>query len=209
METRERILTAYADHLREHGAAPASVFKFSRELGIEERTFFAEFPNFDAVESTMWRALVDRVVEAVTSGAEWQGFSARQRVLTFLFAFTEESLAWRSLLLLRVGKCGPLARPAHLRGLEEGYKTFIRPVLDRGRETGEIAARGALEQAFPDAFYTHFRAVVDFHLKDASAGYERTDAFIEKSVALAFDLLRTQAVDSAFDFAKFVLARPA
>lgn len=209
MDTHQRILTAYAEHLREHGAAPASVFKFSRELGIEERTFFAEFPNFDAAESALWRGLVDQVARAVTSGSEWEGFSARQRLLTFLFAFTEESLAWRSLLLLRIGKCGPLTRPAHLGGLEEGFKEFIVPVLEHGRSTGEIAGRGALEQAYPDAFFVHFRAVIDFHLRDASAGYERTDAFIEKSVALAFDLLRTQAVDSAFDFAKFLLARPA
>ncbi|MEI7774534.1 MAG: hypothetical protein WCK17_07130, partial [Verrucomicrobiota bacterium] len=57
---------------------------------------------------------------------------------------------------------------------------------------------------YPDAFYTHFRGVIDFSLKDDSRGYERTDAFIEKSVAVAFDLIRTQVVDSALDLARFL-----
>jgi hypothetical protein len=46
--------------------------------------------------------------------------------------------------------------------------------------------------------------VIDFSLKDDSRGYERTDAFIEKSVAVAFDLIRTQVVDSALDLARFL-----
>lgn len=209
METRERLLTAFRAHLLEHGGPPASVFKFTRDLGLEERAFFAEFPNFDALEGEMWSGLVARVADAVAAGAEWDGFTARQRLLTFLFAFCEESLAWRSLLLQRVLPCGPVARPPHLRGLERRFKEFIGPVLDHGHATGEIADRGLLREAYPEAFFLHFRAVVDFHLKDTSAGYERTDAFIEKSVALAFDLLRTQAFDSAVDFAKFVFARPA
>lgn len=209
MEPRERLLEAYRDHLREHGAPPATVFKFTRDLGLEEREFFAAFASFDALESEMWRGLVARVADAVAAGPEWGGFTARQRLLTFLFAFCEESLAWRSLLLQRVGHCGAMARPDHLKGLERGFKDFIGPVLDHGHATGEIADRGPLREAYPEAFHLHFRAVVDFHLKDTSAGFERTDAFIEKSVALAFDLLRTQAFDSAVDFAKFVFARPA
>ncbi len=208
MELRDQIMGAYADHLREHGAPPATVFKFVQGLSIDERSFFSEFPNFDAVESALWKGMVQRVAQAVSGGDEWIGFSARQRVLTFLFAFCEESLAWRSLLLLRVGKCGPLSRAAHVKGLETGFKEFMGPVIEHGMASGEIVGRGPLTNTYPEVFYLHFRAVIDFHLKDDSAGYERTDALIEKSVALAFDLLGKQAVDSAFDLAKFVFVRP-
>ena len=208
METREKISKAYADHLREHGAAPATVFRFTRDLGIEERGFFAEFANFDAVESEMWGGMVDHVARAVTAGDEWAGFTARQRLLAFLFAFCEESLSWRSLLLVRVGRSGSLAWPPHLRGLESGYKKFLLPVLEDGQASGEIVERGPLHRVYPAVFQAHFRAVVDFHLRDSSPGFERTDAFIEKSTTLAFELLGKQAIDSAFDFAKFLFQRP-
>jgi hypothetical protein len=42
---------------------------------------------------------------------------------------------------------------------------------------------------------------------DDSKGFERTDAFVEKSAAVAFDLIRTQALDSAVDLARFLLPR--
>ena len=51
----------------------------------------------------------------------------------------------------------------------------------------------------------HFRAVISFLIKDESQQFERTDAFIEKTVAFAFDVLRTQAIDSAFDLARFLV----
>ena len=208
MDNRTRILDAYTEHLREHGHPPATVYRFAKGLELDERAFFQEFPSLDAVESALWQSLVDRVAAAVTSGAEWEGFTARQRLLTFLFAFSEESLAWRSLLLSRVAPVAVVARPPHLKGLETGFKAFIRPVLDHGLATGEIAERGQASALYPEAFYLHFRAVLDFLLKDGSAGFERTDAYIEKSVTLAFDLLRTQAIDSAVDFARFLLSRP-
>ncbi len=208
MEIRAKILEAYGAYLREHGAPPATVFKFCRELEIGEREFFQHFASFDAVESEMWRGLVDRVAQAVESGPEWSGFSARQRLLAFLFAFCEESLGWRSLLLARVGKGPPVVWPGHLRGLETGFGKFFVPVLEHGRDRGEIAGRGPIGQVYPAAFALHFRAVVDFHLRDTSPGYERTDAFIEKSTTLAFDLIGRQALDSAFDFLKFLFPRP-
>jgi hypothetical protein len=45
---------------------------------------------------------------------------------------------------------------------------------------------------------------MQFNLRDDSEGYERTDEFIEKTVKLAFDLIRTQAIDSAFDLGRFL-----
>jgi hypothetical protein len=43
-----------------------------------------------------------------------------------------------------------------------------------------------------------------FWKEDDSAGFEKTDAAVEKSVNLAFDLIGKGAVDSAIDFAKFL-----
>lgn len=208
MEIRDRILENYAAHLREHGGPPPTVFQFCQRLGIGEREFFSQFGSFDAVESAFWRRAVSAVAAAVEQGPEWPGFGARQRVLAFLFAFTEESLAWRSLLLARVGGCSARAWPRHLRGMEDGYRDFLRSVLEHGRVSGEIPDRGPVNRAYEPALALHFRAVVDFHLRDSSEEFQRTDAFIEKSTNLAFDLLGRQAADSAVELARFFLQRP-
>jgi AcrR family transcriptional regulator len=206
-ELRQRITDAVIEELRVHGQPPASVYSFCLKLGITERDFFHEFASFDAVESGFWQQLIERVASAVQSGVEWESFSARQRLLTFYFAYCEESLDVRSLLLSRVAKLSPLERPAFLKGLERRFKEFAEGVVAHGISTGEIAPRGRLSTFYPETLYVHFRSVIDFHLKDESYRFERTDAFIEKSVTVAFDLLRTQVFDSAFDLARFLFSR--
>lgn len=211
MDTREQILEAYTTHLREHGEPPVSTFRFVQSLGLDERAFFSIFSHMDAVESAMWTGIVTKVASALEEGdevSEWASFSAKQRMLTFQLAFCEEALSWRSLLLQRIGKIGILARPAYLKGFEKAFLAFAARVVTHGVSAGEIAGRGPASNLYPQIFYVHFRSVIDFHLKDESEGFERTDAYIEKSVSLAFDLLGKQAIDSAVDFGKFLLARP-
>ncbi|MES2571371.1 MAG: TetR/AcrR family transcriptional regulator [Verrucomicrobiota bacterium] len=207
MKTRPEIIAAYIEHLLEHGRPPLTVHRFCRENDIEERAFFSEFASFNALESAFWEELLTRVIAALESGAEWESFSARQRLLSFHFAFAEESLNYRSLLLSRVAPLKTLARPDYLRGLQSRFKTFARRLIEHGLAGREIAGRGMVGSLYPEAFYVHFRSVIEFHLKDESARFERTDAFIEKSVGLLFDLLRPQALDSAVDLARFLFAQ--
>jgi len=205
MSTREQILESYIEHLNDEGHPPASVHRFCKNLGITEKEFFTEFPSLDTVESAFWEALLDRVIHAVESGPEWAEFGAKQRLLAFLFAFCEEALNQRSLLLHRFGGLGVFCKPRRFAGMERRYKVFVRTIIEHGMESGEIACRGRLGDLYPEGLWIHFRGVIDYNLKDESKGFERTDAFIEKSVAVAFDLIRTQALDSAFDLAKFLL----
>jgi len=204
MEIHNRITHSYREYLLEKGHPPASVYSFCKELAISEREFFERFASFDAVEGSIWAGMLDKVHEALIGGAEWDGFSARQRYLTFLYAFVEESLDMRSLMLLRFSSISLIARPTALKSFESKFKTLIAQIIAHGVEKNEIAARGPIESLYPDVFYIHFRAVIDFLLRDESERFERTDAFIEKSVALAFEVIRTQALDTAFDLARFL-----
>jgi hypothetical protein len=204
MENRTCIVEAYTNHLREHGTPPHTVHAFCKSLNLSERDFFQEFASLDSVESAIWGDWISGLAAKVSSGAEWKDFSARHRYLAFLFAFTESSLDWRSLMISRFSHLAPVASPPFLKAFEEHFKTFASDIIDHGLSTGEIASRGPLQSLYPAVLYIHFRAVIAFLLKDESQRFERTDAFIEKTVAFAFDVIRTQAIDSAFDLARFL-----
>jgi hypothetical protein len=145
------------------------------------------------------------VIGAVESGAEWAEFTARERYLTFLFALIQAATERRSLLLERFHDIAPLANPAALEGLRSEFLEFARQLVDHGIALGEIAERRGLKNLYPGILYAHLRWVIDYHLKDESEAFDRTDAFIEKTVRLAFDLFRTQAFDSAADLLRFLL----
>ena len=204
---RQQILDAYEDHLRREGHPPVSVFRFAEAHGFTERDFFAEFPCLQAVESSWWVTKLEHVIASVESGPEWPTFTARHRMLAFLFAFAEAALNYRSLLLIRLQGRSVLTNPPELSAFEDRFLNFAHRLLDHGRTSGEIASRGPLGRLYPQAAYRLFRSVIDFHLRDDSPRYERTDAFIEKSTTVLFDLIGRQVLDSGFDLIRFLLPK--
>lgn len=204
---RQRIFEAYLAQLQREGHPPRSVYRFCESSGFTEREFFGEFASLEAVESAWWSGTLDRVITSAGAGAEWSGFTARHRMLAFLFAFVEASLDFRSLLLLRLQGRGVLTNPAEFAGFETHFLAFAQRLLDHGRASGEIASRGPLGKLYPQAAYRLFRSVIDFHLQDTSPRYERTDAFIEKSTSVLFDLIGKQVLDSGFDLLRFLLPK--
>lgn len=208
METKD-YFDAYIGHVLEHGEAPASVHSFCKVNGVAEADFFKQFGSFDVLESEFWESEVHAVVAAIRGGGEWESFDARQKMLTFLYALVARALERRSFLLVRFGGLAPLARPAWLAGWHVAVRDFAKSLVDEGIASGEIAERGRVHVVYPEALVVLARSVLDYFVRDTSKGFEKTDAYIEKACALAFDLMRTQALDSAFDLLRFLVPSPA
>ncbi len=204
MSNLQQLYDPYIDHLLEHGKPPVSVYKFCKENGIQEADFFKQAASFEALESEFWAIKASELINSIQSGDEWHSFDARQRMLTFLFALSEQLLGMRSLVLLRFGHLKLASRPNWLDGWHDAVREFCKSVVAHGKESGAIAERGRISESYPDALVLATRSVIDYFVKDTSKGFERTDAYVEKSVALAFDLMQTQAIDSAFDLLKFL-----
>jgi len=204
-DLRAEIIDGFAAHWTEEGHPPRSVARFCKGLGLTEAVFFKHFPSLHAVEKAFWRHWITKVISAVEGGEDWEEFTDRERYLAFLFALTQSANARRSLLLERFHDISPISHPAALEGMRSEFLEFARRLVDRGMESGEIADRRGLTSLYPGILYVHLRWVIDQWLKDESEEFERTDAFIEKTVALAFDLFRSQALDSAADLIRFLL----
>lgn len=204
-DLRVKILSAFAPQWSEEGRPPRSVPRFCKAIGATEAEFYKHFPSLQAVEKAFWGDWIAGTIAAVGQGGDWEGFSARERYLAFLFAAVQSASERRSLLLERFHGILPVSNPGELEGLRTSFLAFARQLVERGIETGEIADRRGISSLYPGILYIHLRWVVDHYLKDESEGFERTDAFIEKTVALAFDLFRSQAIDSAADLLRFLL----
>jgi AcrR family transcriptional regulator len=202
---RAKILEAFAASWSDEGHPPRSVSRFCKELGITEALFYKHFSSLRGLEKAFWSDWMAGVISAVEEGAEWEEFSARERYLAFLFALIQSASERRSILLERFSDISPLSHPGAFEGLRKEFSEFSQNIVDRGIETGEIADRRGLTAFYPAILYGHLRWVIDQYLKDESEEFERTDAFIEKTVVLAFDLFHSQAIDSAADLIRFLL----
>ncbi|MDK3156769.1 hypothetical protein QPK87_09305 [Kamptonema cortianum] len=204
-DSRAKIVAAYVEYWKEHEKSPRSVHHFCKLLKLPERDFYRQFASLDAVESHFWRQFVSDIVARLKKGGEWAGFSAEEKVLAFLFAFFERALDERGFVALRFGGLSPLCQPLWLAGFREEHESFIRCVISEAVQSKQFASRGSWETLYPKAFHLHLRGLIDFNLKDNSAEYEKTDVLIEKSVRLAFDLLRSATLESAIDLGKWLL----
>jgi hypothetical protein len=210
MELRDRLLQAYIDHVLEEGKPPASVFKFCRSLEVPEKDFYQLLSSFPALEGQVWASWIDQTTAAISASPEWAGFNARQRLLTFFFAFFERAVEHRSFLLARFPcpKQRLTGEAASIAGLKRRFEAFTESTLQHGVETGEIASRGPLNRLYAPALTELVLGAIEFHIRDDSAGFERTDAFVEKTTLLAFDLLHRSVLESAVDLVRFVAQRP-
>ena len=202
------VIHSYIDHVLEHGHSPVSVYAFAKDREFTEREFFEQFSTFEALESGIWKKTVTDTIEAVQSSDEWNGFSAQQRLLTFYYAYCDRILDQRSFFLVRFPRIRDKQLPSPaLRGMRDAFTSFAESIVQTGMERGEVACRGPLSRTYPQGLFGHFLTVVEFNLADTSQRFERTDAYIEKSVRLAFDVIGTQALDSAFDLVRFLSGR--
>lgn len=203
--TEATLRTRYMEYLLTHGKRPPSVFNFCQDLGIAEDVFYSYAGSFDGLEQHIWKGFIDRVVDRLGADAEFSHFTSRDKILTFYFALLEELKRNRSFVLLQQDSLNkPTIVPAYLKGFKATFEQFIENTLSLGKDRGEVATRPLIDRRYPKLFWMHMGFILLFWRNDNSADFEQTDAAVEKSVNLAFDLLGKGAVDSAIDFGKFL-----
>ncbi|WP_194777755.1 TetR/AcrR family transcriptional regulator [Pararhodonellum marinum] len=205
-DTKEKIITGFIQHMLEHGKEPVSVYKFTQSIQIKEEEFYQYFTSFKSIKSAVWDQLFDHSVKNLEAEEIYKSYSAREKMLGFFFTWIEELKKNRSYLLTlytnQFGRRG--MPPVEIKSFKEKFKSFVSDIILEGKETEEIANRPYISDKYDEALWLQLMFVLQFWIKDDSPGFEKTDAAIEKSVNLAFDLMGKSALDSFVDFAKFM-----
>jgi AcrR family transcriptional regulator len=203
--SEDKIRSAYIESLLVQGKRPASVYKFCLDLGIREDEFYNHFGSFDSIEKHIWKDFIDKAIGRLKADASYAGFSTREKILAFYFTLLEELKLNRSYVLYQLENSRkPELVPDYIKGFKTSFEAFFEATLNEGKGNGEVATRPILDKRYPQLFWLHMGFILLFWKDDDSAGFEKTDAAVEKSVNLAFDLIGKGAVDSAIDFAKFL-----
>lgn len=203
---KNKIIDAYINHILETGKEPASVFKFTKELKMQEAAFYDHFSNFESIKKAVWARVYEATVANLESQEVYKSYTTREKLLGFYFTWVEELKSRRSYLLAVYGDTAFKDKnfPTELKEFKRSFKDFVNELILEGKETEEIAERPYVSDRYDEALWLQVLFLFRFWLKDDSPAFEKTDAAIEKSVNLAFDLMGKSAVDSFVDFAKFL-----
>ncbi|MFN3998405.1 TetR family transcriptional regulator C-terminal domain-containing protein [Algoriphagus sp.] len=203
---RKLILEGFVNHVLEHGSVPKSVFKFAKDLKMKEEEFYTYFTSFESIKSAIWVSIFETTLEQIESQEVFKEYSVREKFLSFLFTWIEELKKNRSYLLSLYQDKAQSMKSLALDGKEfkEKFKDFAGEIILEGKETQEIANRPIISDRYDEALWLEAAFIFRYWLDDRSPRFEKTDAAIEKSVNLTFDLMGKSALDSFLDFAKFL-----
>lgn len=202
--TAGSISQSYKEYVLNHGH-PSSVFIFCKEIGISESTFYEHFGSFEGVERSIWLDYISKTKAGLESDQSFEGFTSREKILAFYYGLAEVLKNDRSFVLYQLkGREKQFKIPTFLKGFKNAFDEWIKSVIVSGVVTGEIARRPQLDERYHILFWAHLMFILQFWLNDDSANFENTDAAIEKSVNLAFDLIGKGVLDNAIDFGKFL-----
>lgn len=202
----QKIIDAYLEHVLLHGTEPTSIYAFCKSLDIPESDFYAHFNDFGQIAERFWRLQFDNVLAKLEADGDYASFSVREKMLSLYYAFFEDLKEYRSFALMSFKESiASLKREnRHLREMRKAYKSWARQLMNEGLGNGEIAGRSKLNDTYDELFWIQFLFLLNFWKNDRSKNFERTDAAIEKTVKLSFDLIEKNALDSALDFGKFI-----
>jgi len=201
----DSIKSAYIEHLLTEGKRPVSVFKYCLDSGIKEDDFYDRFGSFDGLEKYIWKGFIDKTINRLKADKTFSEFVVREKILAFYYTLLEELKSNRSYVIFQLTHSPkPEFVPEYIKGFKATFESFFEGLVNEGKASGEIANRPLLDKRYPTLFWLHMGFLILFWKEDESPAFEKTDAAIEKSVNLAFDLIGKGAVDSFIDFAKFL-----
>lgn len=200
-----KIQAAYKEHLLLHGDEPASVFAFTKNLKIDESSFYEHYSSFEAVKQSIWTNFMEQTLAVLQKDKSYEEFSVREKLLSFYYTLIEVLKSDRSFALLCLKHTKKAdTKPSFMRGFKSKFEEYINALISEGIESNEVQDRPVIGKRYDEALWLQLLFVLNFWMKDTSTKFEKTDAAIEKAVSLSFDLMGPGPLDSIVDFAKFL-----
>ncbi|MBY0425461.1 MAG: TetR/AcrR family transcriptional regulator [Cytophagales bacterium] len=207
-ELSSELQEAFIEYLLENGKEPVSVFHFMKTLKMKESVFYDCFPNFTALQKSIWKGFATSTIDRLNAEPAYENYSGREKLLAFYFTLAEELKNHKSYVDLSIQHFPKLSnRPPMLESFREVFMDYVAKLLGDSTASEEITSRPIISDKYSDLLWMHLIFILKYWSEDTSEAFEKTDAAIEKSVNLAFDLMGKSVVDSAFDFAKFLFEK--
>lgn len=199
------IISNYMNYVLEEERFPQSVFKFTSKYSIQESDFYNHFGSFDGLQQEIWHQFFAQAHQLMQKSKEYASFNDREKLLTLYYTLFEMFTANRSYILFALkGQKNQLKTLKQLSLLRNDIKEFAIDLVQKKNEEEGAKFFKQSEPVIAEGTWVQFLFLLKFWLDDTSAGFEKTDVAIEKSVNTVFDLLNTKPLESLIDFGKFL-----
>ena len=202
---KEDIYSFYMEYYLENGEAPKTVYQLSKMYNFNETQFYEFFGNLQAIEKSIFESFFDQTIDLLSKSEEYAEFNGRNKLLTFFYTFFEILTANRSyvLAIMDQEKNSPVLLKK-VSFIKSKYFEFIETLEIEKLDLKNAKIEKIMGRSLDESLWVQFILCFKFWMEDDSAGLEKTDIFIEKSVNTGFDLLNIQPLKSVLDLGKFL-----
>lgn len=201
--SKDSLIKHFCSILLETEKRPVSIYKFCKELNIEEVNFYDHFSNFEALEKSIIASFAHQTIEVLNNSEEYKTYDSKSKLLSFYFTFFELLGKNRSLtlILLKGDKIKTLSKLKHLKSAYQDYlKTLNIELTDLKIDAlDQFQNKSVSEVSWGQLLYT-----IQFWINDESTAFVKTDQLIEKTVQAGFDIINNPALNSIIDLGKFI-----
>lgn len=201
---KENLVALYMDAVLDHNEVPQSVYSFAKMNHFEESEFYRFFGSFEALEAAIYELFFEKTMKTLEKSKEYKDYDAMNQLLSFYFTFFGNLTANRSYVSKSLQmEMGGLNQMKKLKTLRQKFLNFIDEldlgVIDiKNKRIDDIK-----DSVVNESYWIQMLVTLKFWLDDDSADFEKTDLFIEKSIAASFELANTKPLKSVVDFGKF------
>lgn len=202
---KDMLIKQYMEFVMEAGEVPASVYAFSKAIKIEESDFYEHFGSLRGLQKSVWNAFFQHSLQLLEKNEDYQGYGNREKMLSFFYTFFELLALNRSYVLFTLdGQTNMLKSLEQLKDLRKSVVNFATELIDDGNADKQLRITRHNPKVFAEGAWLQTMFLLKFWIDDDSAGFEKTDMAIEKSVNTIFDVFDNTPLDSIIDFGKFL-----
>lgn len=198
------IESLYMAYILKHGEDPDSVHSFSKKAKIKEDYFYDQYGSFEGLRIKIWKRFMKETVSILEDDKLYDKYSIREKLLTFYYTHLEVLRPHRSFILATAdGFDKPGPTPKALKKYKSSFIKYAKDLIKEGRKNDQIIDRKYIADQYHHGLWIQCMVILNYWINDKSLGAENTDAAIEKSVNVSFDLISEGRFDSLFDLGKF------
>jgi len=204
-KTKEQVVSSYMDYVLEHEHEPKSVFKFAKNINISEADFYDHFGSFKGLKQHIWNYFYTNTIDVISKADGYDNYSSREKMLVFFYTMFEVLTANRSYVLFVIDEENDMMKNmSQLKSLRKHIKEFAQELIQIDNDDKQVSILKRNENVFSEGAWIQFMFLLKFWMDDDSAGFEKTDIAIEKSVNTIFDVFDNTPLERVIDFGKFL-----
>ena len=195
----------YLGYLKDRTTAPTWVYQFTDEVSKDREEFYQHFRDLPDLEKYVWEGFMSQTLEVLSKDQEYLQYTAPEKLLSFYYTLLEVLSEHReaAILILERGYL-PLMQMRCLKSFKEQYLDWMQDIVAQAIAEGSMVDRMPFTDYYRQGLWLQCCFVLQYWKSDHSKDSVHTDAVIEKAVALSFELLGHNALDSLLGMGKFL-----